>query len=174
MQMDIYLSKMDIYLSIFISEMDIYLSMAVKQKILISLEKETLIKLRSYLPCKKGALSAFVEEAIREKLERDTHIMPCSKMFIPPCEDRGTRGDKAEEELRAIVAEISNMATIGGKIGKPLLMQVIAKATGLKDQRSITARLLMLESYGIIRREPQIRNVYEIVSLSLPFHKNFK
>lgn len=170
MQMDIHLSKLDIY----ITNLDIYLDMAMKEKILVSLEKETVKRLREHLPCKKGALSKFVEEAIREKLERDTHIMPCSKMFIPPCEDRGTRGDKAEEELRAIVAEISNMATVGGKIGKPLLMQVIAKATGLKDRRSITARLLMLESYGIIRREPQIRNVYEIVSLSLPLHKNFK
>jgi len=27
-------------------------------------------KLRNYLPAKKGALSEFVEEAIREKLER--------------------------------------------------------------------------------------------------------
>lgn len=44
--------------------------MAMKEKILVSLEKETVKRLREHLPCKKGALSEFIEEAIREKLEK--------------------------------------------------------------------------------------------------------
>ncbi len=48
--------------------------MASKVQVLIRLNKETDVLLRSVLPAKRGALSQFVEEAILEKLERDHGI----------------------------------------------------------------------------------------------------
>lgn len=156
-----------------------------KVEIHTTVEKSLLEQFRKLFCRRKGDFSSHLENAMRmyilslENQEAHTHHEHQNISFMdatPPQQIwiGHDTSDKTGTEIEAILNEISSMASVGGKMAKPIIMQAIARATGLKDRRSISSRILILESYGIIRQDPELDNVYEILSLPLQLNKNFK
>ncbi|MEM1530999.1 MAG: hypothetical protein QXI05_05665 [Candidatus Bathyarchaeia archaeon] len=152
-----------------------------KIKFCTTVEKDLFLRFKELFCRSKGDLATHLENAMR------LYIQYLTQGGMPPAQNHSEHTHIKDsnisfssdppgksDELMSIVGELSNMVTVGGRLGKPLIMQVISRATGLRDRRSIASRILLLQSCGIIRPDPNMKDVYEVIFLPSHFGKSFK
>uniref|UniRef100_A0A7J3JQT4 Uncharacterized protein n=1 Tax=Ignisphaera aggregans TaxID=334771 RepID=A0A7J3JQT4_9CREN len=153
-----------------------------KEDVHLVIRKSLLNAFRELFCRQKGDLSIHIENAMRVYMDyvrkgvAHTHIKLNN---TDVSSEIGQEGDinipcqneqpviLVDAETASIVQGISSMATTGGRLPKSMLTAIVSRITNLKDYRSISARLSKLESLGIIKRVPELRNVYEIINLNV-------
>lgn len=154
----------------------------------VYIDKKLAAEFRKRFVNYKGDLSTHVENALKlyiDFFEGRTHIFDVKTSYdnvnvTQTAQDAAPQPTAQaaaqpfplplDHEASNIVSTMASHVSVGAKVPERMLFQMVMMATGLVDRRSIKSRILKLEALGVVRRDPKLTGVYEVVSLNANYN----